>query len=324
VFLSYSDLDKPAVVAIAEALRERGLRVWFDEWELVPGQPWQEALEAIVTTVRAAVVFVGPSGVGPWEDPEMRACLTQLVERRLPVIPVLLPAAPGPPPDLPRFLHVLTWGDLRPQITEAGLGQLEWAITGVKPSGVSSAAGPTPDQLSDLPGTPRQSPFPRSRSDSVGEPVTSYGHRSIGDLERRSFSLPPGQSLALDLNVARWNELIGPFFREDQAAALLGGISREELASMFLRRELLALSTVDGMEVFPAFQFDGRRKVLPGLSEVLRILSEASIDDWTLAGWLVAPSRALEGNSVVDWLRADRAIEPAVALARDAVRRFAR
>ena len=64
-----------------------------------------------------------------------------------------------------------------------------------------------------------------------------------------------------DLRARRWNELIGPFYREDQAAALLGGLSREELANVFLHRELLALITVDGMEVFPAFQFDGRRKV---------------------------------------------------------------
>jgi hypothetical protein len=36
-------------------------------------------------------------GFGPWEMPEMRGCLSQFIERRLPVIPVLLPSAPNKP-----------------------------------------------------------------------------------------------------------------------------------------------------------------------------------------------------------------------------------
>ena len=37
VFLSHSAKDKAVVRAIAERLREAGLRVWFDEWLLKPG-----------------------------------------------------------------------------------------------------------------------------------------------------------------------------------------------------------------------------------------------------------------------------------------------
>ena len=38
VFISHTSRDKPAVRRLAKALKERGIRVWFDEWELVPGQ----------------------------------------------------------------------------------------------------------------------------------------------------------------------------------------------------------------------------------------------------------------------------------------------
>jgi TIR domain len=88
VFLSHNSKDKPTVRRIAEALRDRGLRVWLDEWELIPGRLFQEAIEDIIKSVRAAAVLVEPNGLGPWEDPEMRMCLTQLVRRKLPVIPV--------------------------------------------------------------------------------------------------------------------------------------------------------------------------------------------------------------------------------------------
>lgn len=37
-FLSHSSLDKPIVRALAERLRDDGLKVWFDEWCIDPGQ----------------------------------------------------------------------------------------------------------------------------------------------------------------------------------------------------------------------------------------------------------------------------------------------
>ena len=37
VFLSHSSNDKAVVHAVAERLRADGLTLWFDEWELKPG-----------------------------------------------------------------------------------------------------------------------------------------------------------------------------------------------------------------------------------------------------------------------------------------------
>ena len=36
-FLSHSAKDKPVVRDVAERLKKDGLRVWFDEWEIRPG-----------------------------------------------------------------------------------------------------------------------------------------------------------------------------------------------------------------------------------------------------------------------------------------------
>ncbi len=138
---------------IGEALRDRGLKVWLDEWELVPGRPWQEAVEEILATVRSSAVLVGQDGLGPWENPEMRVCLTQMVGRKLPVIPVLLPGCPQAP-KIPLFLGDVTWVDLRDGITEDGLDRLEWGITNQKPNREKKKSGSPGPRIYNLPFLP--------------------------------------------------------------------------------------------------------------------------------------------------------------------------
>jgi hypothetical protein len=62
----------------------------------------------------------------------MRACLTEFIRRKMPVIPVLIPGAPDQP-ELPLFLQAYTWVDLRKGIDDSGLDRLQWGITGIKP-----------------------------------------------------------------------------------------------------------------------------------------------------------------------------------------------
>jgi hypothetical protein len=47
VFLSHSTSDKPAVEELADRLlRQEGLDPWLDKWNLIPGEPFQPAIEA--------------------------------------------------------------------------------------------------------------------------------------------------------------------------------------------------------------------------------------------------------------------------------------
>ena len=151
VFLSHNSRDKPAVIEIAEALRDkRGLKVWLDAWDLQPGRPWQDGLEAVIKTVRSAAIFIGKDGLGPWEIPEMRACLNEMVRRKAPVIPVLLPGAPKSP-EIPIFLAQNTWVDLRSGVTEEGFDRLQWGITGKKPELRRPSPHPTAPRRHNLP-----------------------------------------------------------------------------------------------------------------------------------------------------------------------------
>jgi hypothetical protein len=130
VFLCHNAADKPVVRWTARRLQERGIRPWLDENELPPGQPWQEELERQIGSIRAAAVFVGPNGIGPWQNQEIRAFLGEFIARRCPVIPVLLPGAEIPAA-LPLFLRGMTWVDLRKK-APAEIERLIWGITGRK------------------------------------------------------------------------------------------------------------------------------------------------------------------------------------------------
>jgi hypothetical protein len=131
VFLCHKSADKPEVKQIGEALKQHGILPWLDEWELRPGHAWQSALEKQIGTIKSAAVFVGGAGIGPWQEQEIYSLLCEFVERRAPVIPVLLRGAPHSP-ELPRFLRNLSWVDFRVQDPDP-LRRLIWGITGSRP-----------------------------------------------------------------------------------------------------------------------------------------------------------------------------------------------
>jgi hypothetical protein len=65
VFLSYHWRDQAHVEAIAHWLRAKGLKVFLDRWYLVPGQPWPQALEGVLSSCGAVAVCIGPGEMGP-------------------------------------------------------------------------------------------------------------------------------------------------------------------------------------------------------------------------------------------------------------------
>src|SRR5262245_63879511 len=81
VFLSHASADKPAVEHLARKLREEGLEPFLDKWHLVPGEPWQEALEDALAQSRTCAVFLGKA-LGPWQNEEMRSALDEQVRHR--------------------------------------------------------------------------------------------------------------------------------------------------------------------------------------------------------------------------------------------------
>lgn len=127
VFISYSSADREAVVAIAEWLKEKGLRVFLDRWYLTPGQPWHSHLDLQLNRCAAVAICLGPGRLGGWQQREIGVALDrQVSEHEFPVIPVLLPGADDPALG---FLKLNTWVDLRSGVGEhQPLGILARAI----------------------------------------------------------------------------------------------------------------------------------------------------------------------------------------------------
>lgn len=148
---------------------------------------------------------------------------------------------------------------------------------------------------------------------------TERGHSLEGigqpeDVARRMLATVPSPP-------SRWDDLLGPFYSGNQVAQILGGISRQAVADRRQRRTLLGLKTADGIVVYPTFQFNHHNQVLTGLPEILQCFRGSGMDDWTLAGWLVAPMTVLEGRSVLAALQNGEDLKPFLALARDMARR---
>lgn len=138
VFLSHRSGDKPAVEDLARRLVRRGIEPWLDKWHLIPGTPWQKALEKALAECASAAVCLGPGGTGPWQDEEMRAAINRRVQNRdggFRVIPVLLPGARkdeiGP---LPTFLSATTWVEFQNTLDdEEAFRRLVCGILGIPP-----------------------------------------------------------------------------------------------------------------------------------------------------------------------------------------------
>jgi WD40 repeat protein/energy-coupling factor transporter ATP-binding protein EcfA2 len=138
VFLSHATRDKPVVEELARLLKKAGFEPWLDKWNLIPGEPWQEAIEKALEECATCAVCLGPSGTGPWQNEEMRAAIDARVSdrsRHFRVIPVLLPHSErGEPSRLPAFLRATTWVEFRDTLgDENALHRLIRGIQGAPP-----------------------------------------------------------------------------------------------------------------------------------------------------------------------------------------------
>src|SRR5438105_1488113 len=132
VFLSHNSLDKPQVEQFALRLgKESDIEPWLDRWNLIPGAPWQEEIEAAITACDCCVVFIGkgegePGFFSPWQHVEMRAFISRQVSersRKFRVIPDLLPGAErNDRRGLPPFLVANMWVEFKRSIEE----QAQW------------------------------------------------------------------------------------------------------------------------------------------------------------------------------------------------------
>jgi tetratricopeptide (TPR) repeat protein len=183
VFLSYSNSDRTQVEEIARRLLAVELKPFFDKWSLIPGNPWQEALEEALDNSETCAVFLGPSGLGPWQNEEVRSALdNRLKDKTFRVIPVLLPGANSEDEEtLPKFLSRLTWVEFHAKIDEQKpFDNLVAGIRGEMPGpGKHAPGGILYDVLKDLDRAVRLNP-----NDAMAYFNRGKVHSDRGDIER--------------------------------------------------------------------------------------------------------------------------------------------
>ena len=64
VFLSHNSEDKPRVRELAERLKAAGLRVWFDEWIIQPGDDIYLAIERGLEASRTLLLCLSQAAMG--------------------------------------------------------------------------------------------------------------------------------------------------------------------------------------------------------------------------------------------------------------------
>jgi hypothetical protein len=147
VFLSYRHPDRDAVEQIAKKLGEMGLQVWWDEWEVAPGDKFQEKLWDGLKRSRATAVFIGPKTVGGWQEQEVQTAIDIQVKEGRRVIPIFLPDVPDPDqidiPFVPLNSRVVFQHSLTDQRV---INRIYWGITGINPDRPPKAPPPEPQE----------------------------------------------------------------------------------------------------------------------------------------------------------------------------------
>ena len=67
-FLSYSRDDEEFALRFAKDLRERGVAMWVDQFDIRPSEHWDRAIERAVTNCRGLVVILSPRSVASDKD----------------------------------------------------------------------------------------------------------------------------------------------------------------------------------------------------------------------------------------------------------------
>ena len=121
IFISYAPPDRGIAREIGEHLREIGLRVWFDEWEIAFGDSLVEKINAGIQSSNLLLVLLSPEAVeSQWVQREWTTALSREMDyRAINVIPAVVRDC-----EIPRLLADRQYLDLRGDLS-AGIERLK-------------------------------------------------------------------------------------------------------------------------------------------------------------------------------------------------------
>ena len=147
VFLSHASEDKQRfVIPFATALRAKGIDVWLDKWEILPGDSLVDKLfEEGLKEAQAILIVVSAVSVDkPWVRQELNTAIVNRITRQTKIIPIIIDNA-----EVPEALRSLVWEPI-PALDDysVALDRIVAAIFGHRQK---PALGKAPDYLKERP-----------------------------------------------------------------------------------------------------------------------------------------------------------------------------
>jgi hypothetical protein len=109
VFISYSHEDKPVVTRLAKLLNDQGVDLWFDEWDIRPGDSLVQKIftEGLGGSDLFLVVLSGHSVQSKWVREELDVATVQRISGVIRIVPLVIEDC-----ELPMSLRSLVWVDV--------------------------------------------------------------------------------------------------------------------------------------------------------------------------------------------------------------------
>ncbi len=92
MFLSYSHVDREAILDIADSLQQRRIRVWYDGWEMKPGDILRERINNGIEDADYFLVVLSENSLdSSWVRFELNsAMINEIEQQHVRVIPAIL------------------------------------------------------------------------------------------------------------------------------------------------------------------------------------------------------------------------------------------
>jgi WD40 repeat protein len=113
VFFCYAREDQDFAVRLAQELKERGVPVWLDQWDIPPEADWDRTIDNALRECSRMLIVLSPASVG---SSEVRGELRSALDLRKPILPVLYQEC-----DIPRQLRVVQFVDFTGRQTQRDL-----------------------------------------------------------------------------------------------------------------------------------------------------------------------------------------------------------
>ena len=181
VFLCHNSKDKSLVRKISDQLKARGLNPWLDEEGISGGDGFMKRIQKVIVNVESALIFFGEHGEGKWQEIEIDVCYSRYVDKKLKVIPVLLPGVEEVPENQ-QFLGRLQWIKFSHPLDKTALDKLEYAIRSKEPQSTNVSSSSTFS-------------VPKSSIHSTSSSPQSFIETLSGNIKLEMVKIPAGSFL---------------------------------------------------------------------------------------------------------------------------------